>query len=64
MLPRKGMSYSEVKAIIGVGGEELSRSDIAGFSVVMYSWTNSNGSNMNAMFQNGSLVSKAQFCLP
>ena len=61
---REGMSYSQVCQIIGANGEELSRTDIAGYSTVMYQWINSNGSNMNAMFQNGSLVSKAQFGLP
>ena len=30
----------------------------------MYSWKNANGSNMNAMFQDGRLISKAQFGLP
>jgi hypothetical protein len=30
----------------------------------MYSWKNRNGSNMNAMFQDGELVTKAQFGLP
>ena len=59
-----GMTYDQVRAIIGQEGEELSRSDIAGYTTVMYSWKNSNGSNMNAMFQNGKLVSKAQFGLP
>lgn len=58
-----GMSYAQVRAIIGEAGEELSRSDIAGYTTVMYSWKNSNGSNMNAMFQNGRLVNKAQFGL-
>jgi hypothetical protein len=58
-----GMTYTEVTAIIGASGQELSRSDIAGFSSVMYSWSNANGSNMNAMFQNGRLVNKAQFGL-
>lgn len=61
---REGMSYSEAVSIIGASGEELSRSDLAGISTVMYSWTNSNGSNMNAMFQDGKLVTKAQFGLP
>jgi hypothetical protein len=60
---QEGMSYAEVCAIIGEPGEELSRSDIAGYATVMYSWKNSNGSNMNAMFQNGKLVNKAQFGL-
>lgn len=60
---QEGMSYSEVVGIIGASGEEMSRSDMAGFSTVMYSWSNSNGSNMNAMFQNGKLINKAQFGL-
>jgi hypothetical protein len=57
------MTYEQVQSIIGHPGEELSRTNIAGYRTVMYSWTNSNGSNMNAMFQNGRLVSKAQFGL-
>jgi hypothetical protein len=61
---KEGISYSEAVSIIGVSGEELSRSDLAGISTVMYSWTNANGSNMNAMFQNGKLITKAQFGLP
>ena len=60
----EGMSYSDVVRIIGAPGEELSRSDMAGISTVMYSWANSGGSNMNAMFQNDKLVSRAQFGLP
>ena len=61
---REGMSYSEVRRIIGAPGEEQSRSDLAGISTVMYAWMNANGSNMNAMFQNDKLVTKAQFGLP
>ena len=60
---RNGMSYSEVRSIIGESGQELSRSDLAGYTTVMYSWANSNGSNMNAMFQNDKLVNKAQLGL-
>ena len=56
---REGISYEEAVRIIGDEGEELSRSDIAGYSTVMYMWTNAGGSNMNAMFQNGELVTKA-----
>jgi len=59
-----GMSYPEVIGIIGASGQQMSSSDVAGISTVMYSWANSNGSNMNAMFQNGKLISKAQFGLP
>lgn len=61
---QEGMTYDEVLAVIGVPGEQLSHSDIAGYETVMYSWKNPNGSNMNAMFQNGRLMTKAQFGLP
>lgn len=59
-----GMNYEQVQSIIGIPGTELSRSEIAGYTTVMYSWKNANGSNMNAMFQNRQLVNKAQFGLP
>ena len=65
-----GMSYRQVVAIIGVGGEELSRNQIDGIpgvmqpvATVMYQWVNGHGSNMNAMFQNNRLINKAQFGL-
>jgi hypothetical protein len=61
---REGMTYERVCSIIGAPGEELSRSDLFDITTVMYSWTNANGSNMNAMFQNNCLVNKAQFGLP
>ncbi|MFZ0887371.1 MAG: DUF3862 domain-containing protein [Candidatus Binataceae bacterium] len=60
----EGMTYKQVAAIIGHPGSEVSRSDLAGMSTVMYSWQNSSGSNMSAMFQNDQLVSKSQFGLP
>jgi hypothetical protein len=59
----EGMSYGDVARAIGDTGEELSRSEIMGTTTVMYQWKNSNGSNMNAMFQDGRLVSRAQFGL-
>jgi hypothetical protein len=59
-----GMTYEQVVQIIGAPGEVLSSSDMAGTKTVMYAWKNSNGSNMNAMFQNGALITKAQFGLP
>ena len=60
---QSGMSYSEVADIIG-DGTEISRSDMAGYTTEMYSWENpSGGGNMNAMFQNDKLISKAQFGL-
>lgn len=62
---QSGMSYEEVVAILGEEGTVLSQTDIAGFSTVMYQWfgEGSLGANMNAMFQNGEMVSKAQFGL-
>jgi hypothetical protein len=59
----KGMTYERVCGIIGTEGIEISRSEIAGYTTIMYVWKNRDGSNMNAMFQDGGLVSKAQFGL-
>ena len=61
---KDGMSYDAVRAVIGSPGEEMSRSTIGGFTTVMYQWTNSNGTGMNATFQDDKLVMKAQFGLP
>ncbi len=60
-----GMTYRQAVEIIGFEGEELSRSEIAGITTVMYQWTNRgfSGANMNAMFQDGRLIQKAQFGL-
>jgi hypothetical protein len=60
---RDGMSYSEVVAILGQSGKELSRSSIAGTTTVMYSWEGWGIANMNAMFQDDRMISKAQFGL-
>jgi hypothetical protein len=62
------MTYSEVVQILGQSGTEISRSSIAGITTVMYQWNAGglaglSGGNMNAMFQDGRLVSKAQFGL-
>ncbi len=61
---QEGMTYEQAVAIIGASGELQSSSDVVEIKTVMYSWMNSNGSNMNAMFQNNKLVTKAQFGLP
>lgn len=61
---QSGMSYQQTVNIIGFDGTEMSRSELFGIVTVMYSWSNSNGSNMNAMFQNDQLISKAQLGLP
>lgn len=54
------MTYEEVADLLGKPGKEVSNSYIAGYSTVMYMWQNRDGSNMNAMFQNGKLIQKAQ----
>jgi hypothetical protein len=59
-----GMSYRQAVDVIGFEGEEISRAEMFGIVTVMYSWPNSNGSNMNAMFQNDQMISKAQSGLP
>ena len=59
----EGQTYEEVTAIIGEPGREISSSDLAGMRTVMYSWSNSDGSNMNAVFQDGKLITRAQFGL-
>ena len=67
---RTGMTYGQVVEIIGIHGEEMSRTEMPGVPgvmastvTVMYAWSNPDGSNMNAMFQNDALISKAQFGL-
>ena len=60
-----GMTYKQVVSITGAEGEELSSNELGGISTVMYQWRSATapGANMNAMFQNDRLVSKAQFGL-
>lgn len=63
---RSGMSYQQVVNILGKPGTLVSESNLAGYNTVMYSWQSprgATGANMNAMFQNGRLVQKAQFGL-
>jgi hypothetical protein len=59
-----GMSYSSAVAVLGCEGSELSRSQVAGIKTMMFMWQgNSLTGNMNAMFQNNALISRAQFGL-
>lgn len=62
-----GMSYQQVCNILGSSGRELARNKLEGvegytedITTIAYGWQNPDGSNMNAIFQNGKLVSKAQ----
>jgi hypothetical protein len=57
------MDLREVEAILGGPGQELASNQIAGYRTVMYSWSNPDGSNLNVMLQNGSVIQKAQFGL-
>lgn len=60
---KSGMSPSQVADIVGSPGEVISESSIAGYHTVMVKWDGSGLGNANATFQNGKLVSKAQFGL-
>lgn len=61
---KTGMKYSEVVEILGKEGEILSETEVGGYKTVMYKWDGESLlSNMNAMFQNGKMISKAQFGL-
>jgi len=57
-----GMSYGEACSVIGASGEVMSETEFMGIKTVMYVWSNGIA-NMNAMFQNNELVSKAQLGL-
>lgn len=58
-----GMSVSQAESILGKG-KEMSRVEMAGVPLtISYMWQNSDGSNMNAMFQDDKLISKAQALL-
>ena len=72
MALKNGMSYDDVVEILGREGEEVSRNHMDGVAgvmdaidTVMYQWMNPGlmVGNMNAMFQNNRLISKAQFGL-
>ena len=58
-----GMSYEEVCQIIGKKGSLMSENNIAGCGTEMYTWKGIGIANMNATFQNGRLMSKAQLGL-
>lgn len=58
-----GISYQQACTIIGFDGVEQSRSDLGRTTTVMYAWKGQWPKNMNAIFQNDELVSKAQFGL-
>jgi hypothetical protein len=58
-----GMTYEQVKAIMGVGGEHVSHVGVAGTTADLVAWKNQDGSNMIVTFSNGRVAGKAQFGL-
>ncbi|HEV2515148.1 MAG TPA: hypothetical protein VGV07_07855 [Devosia sp.] len=60
-----GMPYAAARDIIGCEGEILSQVSLGGTNSVMVSWDAQTAmfGSMNATFQNGRLVSRAQFRL-
>lgn len=60
-----GMTYDRVKSIVGSSGEELTRTQIAGYTTFIVVWegAGSNGANANVTFQNGEAIAKAQIGL-
>lgn len=58
-----GMSIAKVEEVLGCKGEEMSRSEMGGYTTIMLMWQGGLMQNMNAMFQNDELITKAQFGL-
>ena len=54
-----GMTYDQVKEVLG-DGQEQSSNEVSGIKTVMYSWSGSGVSNMNVTIQNDEVVGKAQ----
>lgn len=59
---KEGMSFEEVTAILGEG-ELMSQTKILDMESIMYTWANSDGSNMNCTFTGDKMQMKAQFNL-
>lgn len=57
---RSGMTFAEVRNLIGFPGKELSRVDFGDGVTAVYQWEGSGGANMLVTFQRGVVVSKAQ----
>jgi hypothetical protein len=64
------MTIVQINTIAGIKGQEMSSTTMPAIPGIMgtltsqvYSWANPDGSNMTIMFQNGKVISKAQFGL-
>jgi hypothetical protein len=60
---KDGMTVSEVNAVMGFDGKEVSRSGTGENEFITITWANSSGANMTATFKAGKLMSRAQFGL-
>ena len=58
-----GMTYAQVVGVLGEEGSVIRENESGDYKTVMYQFTGSFGSNCNLMFQDGKLISKAQFGL-
>jgi hypothetical protein len=52
---QEGMTYDQVRVVIGSDGEQIGRSNISGYKGMTYSWTNQDGSIMTAVFSGSPL---------
>ncbi|HWP50749.1 MAG TPA: DUF3862 domain-containing protein [Clostridia bacterium] len=59
---KTGMTYDEVCEIIGSYGDEMARTEMAGYQTVIVGWEGEGtiGANANVTFQNGKVITKAQ----
>lgn len=62
---QNGITYEQAVQILGAQGTLISENMLAGYHTAMYSWENPGvfQGNMNAMFQNNTLMSKSQIGL-
>lgn len=59
-----GMTYDQVKDIVGCGGTVNSETEVSNIKMTIYSWYGKdNISNANVTVQNGKIISKAQIGL-
>ena len=58
---KTGMTYSQVKEVVGCPGELVSESEVMDSKATMYVWYGSDGvSNANIIISDGKVLSKAQ----
>jgi hypothetical protein len=55
-----GMTYDQVKAIIGEDGDQVSETEIRGFVTAIYTWQDGDNKQISSAFENDHLVGKSQ----